>query len=318
MVCLGAHFSAIWIVVAGSWMQTPAGYHIVGEGMKVRAEITDFWAMVFNPSSMDRLIHVVLGCWQAGATLVLSVSAYYLLKRKHEEFAKASMKIALGVALVASIAQLFSGHSSAQIVHQYQPAKLAAIEGHYNTSAQVDLYAAGWVDEEKQSVNGIKIPGALSYLVGGDTKTVIRGLNDFAPGDHPPVQIVFQSFHIMVLVGLFLIALNVTGFIFLLWKKLFTCKPILWVFVFSVFGPQIANQFGWIAAEVGRQPWIVYGLLRTSDALSKNVTANLVMTSLIMFTVIYVLLFVLFIFLLDQKIKVGPEGLSQLPKGHRA
>ena len=318
MVCLGAHFSAIWIVVAGSWMQTPAGYHVVGEGMKARAEITDFWAMVFNPSSMDRLLHVLLGCWQAGATLVLSVSAYYLLKKKHEEFAKASMKIALGIALVASIAQLFSGHSSAQIVHQYQPAKLAAMEGHYNTSAQANLYAAGWVDEEKQSVIGIKIPGALSYLVSGDTKTVVQGLNDFAPEDRPPVQIVFQSFHIMVAVGLFLIALNVTGFILLLRNKLFTCKPILWVFVFSVFGPQIANQLGWITAEVGRQPWIVYGLMRTSDALSKNVTANLVLTSLIMFVVIYALLFALFIFLLDQKIKAGPEGLNQLPNGHLA
>jgi len=114
MVCLGAHFSAIWIVVANSWMQTPAGFHIVGEGMKARAEITDFWAMVLNPSSMDRLFHTLCGAWQAGAFLVVSVSAWYLLKRKHQEFARGSLRLGLMVGLAASLFQLVSGHSSAQ------------------------------------------------------------------------------------------------------------------------------------------------------------------------------------------------------------
>lgn len=307
MVCLGAHFSAVWIIVAGSWMQTPAGFHIVGEGVKARAEITDFWAMVFNPSSVDRLIHTVLGCWQAGAMLVLSISAFYLIKKRHEEFAKASIKIALIVGLIASIAQLGSGHSSAILVNKHQPAKLAAMEGHYNTSGKAPLYMMGWVDEEKQKVIGLGAPGGLSLLVSGNINTEIKGLNDFAPEDRPPVQIVFQSFHLMVMLGMFLIALNALG-VFLLWrKKLFTCIPVLWAFVFAVAAPQIANQVGWMTAEVGRQPWIVYGLLRTSDALSKTVKANMVLTSLIMFTIIYMLLFVLFVFLLKEKIKVGPE-----------
>lgn len=315
MVCLGAHFSSIWIVVAGSWMQTPAGYHIVGEGMNARAEITDFWAMVFNPSSMDRLVHVVLGCWQAGATLVLSISAYYLIRKRHEPFAKASMKIALFVALFASVLQLVSGHHSAKGVAKHQPAKLAAMEGHYEASAPADLYLFGWVDDKKQEVTGVKLKGLLSYLVYGNTNASVTGLNAFAKDDRPPVNFVFQTYHLMIIIGILLIALNFVG-VFLLWRgKLFECRPVLWLFVFSVLGPQIANQVGWFTAEVGRQPWIVYGLLRTSDGLSKTVTANMVLSSLIMFTIVYFLLFWLFIFLLDRKIKHGPESWDDHPAG---
>lgn len=318
MVCLGAHFSAIWIVVAGSWMQTPAGFQIVSEGMEAKALITDFWAMVFNPSSMDRLLHVVLGAWQAGATLVLSVCAYYLLKKKHEEFAKASMKIALFVALFSSIAQLLSGHHSAEIVARYQPAKLAAMEGHYPASAPADLYVVGYVNEETEKPGGIKIKGFLSYLLYGDFNKPVTGLKAFDKKDRPPVNAVFQSYHLMVAIGIFLIILNVAGFVLLLQGRLFECRPILMLFLFSVFGPQIANQVGWITAEVGRQPWIVYGLLRTSEALSKTVTANLVLISLIMFSVVYILLFCLFVFLLDQKIKHGPEFFDKAVRMHRA
>lgn len=311
MVCLGAHFSAIWIVVAGSWMQTPAGYHIVGEGLTARAEITDFWAMVFNPSSMDRLSHVLMGCWQAGAFMVLSISAFYLLKNKYVDFAKASMKIALSLALAASLGQLLTGHSSALLVSKYQPAKMAAFEAHYPESAPAHFYIGGWVDEKNETIKGaLKIPGLTSYLIHGDPQKPVTGLKSFAVKDRPPVNEVYQAYHMMIAIGLFLIILSVGG-CFLWWRnRLFENKFILKIFVFSVLGPQIANQLGWIAAEVGRQPWIVYGLLRTSEGLSKVVTANLVLTSLIMFTVVYVLLFVLFIFLLDQKIKAGPDEKS--------
>ncbi len=313
-VCLGAHFSAIWITVANAWMQTPAGFHIVGEGSRARAEIVDFWAMVFNPSSVDRILHVYMGAWQAGAWLVLSVSAYYLLKKKHQEFAKASMKIALGVALAASLGQLASGHASALYVQKYQPAKLAALEGHYAENAPADLYLIGAVDDKNEKMHwGIKIPGALSYLIFGDGAKPIKGLKAFPKDERPPVSLTFQSYHLMVAVGMSLICLSLIG-VFLLWrKKLFETPWVLKLFVIAVLGPQIANQAGWVAAEVGRQPWIVYGLLRTSESLSKSVTANMVLGSLIMFTFIYLLLFVLFIYLLDRKIKQGPvlaeEGL---------
>ncbi|MBI4313681.1 MAG: cytochrome ubiquinol oxidase subunit I [Candidatus Omnitrophica bacterium] len=307
LVALGAMFSAIWIVVANSWMQTPAGFHVVGEGMKARAEITDFWAMVFNPSSMNRLSHVVLGAWQAGAFLVLSVSAYYLLKKRHIEFAKSSMKIGLVVAAAASILQLVTGHQSARIAGQYQPAKLAAFEGHYAENAPADAHLFGWVDEKNERVIGLKIPGFASWLLSNDAQRPVKGLRRFAPADRPPVNATFQFFHIMVAIGIFQILLSWLGL--WCWRRgtLFQARGLLWIFVFSVLGPQIANQAGWFAAEAGRQPWIVYGLLRTSEGLSKTVTANMVLSSLIMFTFIYLLLFALFIFLLDRKIRGGPE-----------
>lgn len=313
MVSFGSMLSAVWIVVANSWQQTPAGYHIVGEGINARAEITDFWEMVLNPSSMERLSHVLSGAWLAGAFMVLSVSAYYLLKKKHIEFAKSSFKIALGLALFASLFQLFTGHRSAVGISETQPAKLAAFEAHYDSSGVGDLYLFGWVNDNKQEVKlGFKIPGMLSYLVHGDSKKPLTGLNAFKPEDRPPVNIVFQSYHLMVAVGFGLIALSLIG-IFMLWRgKLFEKRWLLWIFVFSVLGPQVANQLGWISAEVGRQPWIVYNLLRTSEALSKVVTANQVLFSLILFTLVYALLFVLFLYLLNEKIKHGPEEADKI------
>lgn len=314
MVSFGSMLSAVWIVVANSWQQTPAGYHIVGEGINARAEITDFWEMVFNPSSMERLSHVLSGAWLAGAFMVLSVSAYYLLRKKHVEFAKSSFKIALGLALFASLFQLFTGHQSAVGISKTQPAKLAAFEAHYDSSGVGDLYLFGWVNDRQQEVKlGFKIPGMLSYLVHGDSKKPLTGLNAFKPEDRPPVNIVFQSYHIMVAIGFGLIALSLIGIYMLSRGKLFEKRWLLWIFVFSVLGPQIANQLGWISAEVGRQPWIVYNLLRTSEALSKVVTANQVMFSLILFTLVYLLLFILFIYLLNEKIKHGPEGAEKIP-----
>lgn len=308
MVSLGSMLSAVWIVVANSWQQTPAGYHIVGEGLDARAEITDFWEMVFNPSSIERLSHVLSGAWLAGAFLVISVSAYYLLKNKHVDFAKSSMKIALVLAMFASLFQLFTGHQSAIGVSENQPAKLAAYEAHYDSSAAADMYLFGWVNDDKQEVNfGIAIPGLLSYLIYGDSKAEVTGLNAFDKGDRPPVNIVFQAYHLMVAIGFFLIAISIISIIYWKRKKLFETRWLLWILVFSVLGPQIANQIGWIAAEVGRQPWIVYGMLRTSEALSKAVEANQVIFSLILFFVIYALLFVLFIYLLNEKIQHGPE-----------
>lgn len=306
-VALGAHFSAIWIVVANSWMQTPAGFHIVGEGINARAEIVDFWAMVLNPSSVDRILHVYMGCWQAGAWLVISVSSYYLLKNKHLDFAKKSMKIALGVALVASLGQLVSGHHSAIGVAKNQPIKLAALEGHFEESAPADMYLFGTVDEKNEKVSGIKVPGMLSFMIHGDSSKPIPGLRSVPKADRPPVQITFQSYHLMIIIGLLLILFSVLG-VFFLWRgTLFKTRWLLKCFVAAVLGPQIANQVGWTAAEVGRQPWIVQGLLRTSEGLSKAVKAHHVMASLFMFTFIYILLFALFIYLLDQKIKHGPE-----------
>lgn len=306
-VFLGSMFSAVWIVVANSWQQTPAGYHIVGEGFNARAEVTDFWAMVFNPSSVDRIIHVWQGAFLAGAFLVLSVHAYYIRKGRYVELSKKAFKIALVVATVVSFTQLLSGHSSADGVAVNQPAKLAAMEGHYEKSAPADLYLLGWVDNENQKVTGLSLPGGLSFLVHQDFKAPITGLNAFPEEDRPSqVNAVFQFYHIMISIGMFLIALTFyTSFLW--WKgKLFETKWIMWIFSFSVILPQIANQVGWFAAEMGRQPWIVYGHLRTSEGFSQEVSANQIVFSLVLFTVVYTLLLLLFLYSLNKKIKHGP------------
>ena len=306
-VWLGSMFSAVWIVVANSWQQTPAGYHIVGEGLDQRAEITDFWAMVFNPSSVDRLTHVWIGAFLAGAFLILSVHAYYLLKGRHVAISKKAFKIALVVATLSSLSQLFTGHRSAEGVAQNQPAKLAALEGHFDSLAVADMYLFGWVDKQSQEVIGIKVPAGLSLLIHHDPKVPVKGLNAFPEDERPTaLNAIFQFYHIMVAIGMVLIGLTLYACLQWWRGKLFDQKWLLWLFVIAVILPQIANQVGWFAAEMGRQPWVVYGLLRTSDALSKVVTANQVLFSLILFSVIYTLLLALFIYLLNKKIKNGP------------
>lgn len=319
MVALGAHFSAVWIVVANSWQQTPAGYHIVHSGLGTRVEITNFWEMVFNPSTIDRLSHVIMGAWQAGAFFVLSVSAWYLLKRRHIDHAKVSVKIALILATVSTILQLVTGHASAMGISEYQPAKLAAFEGHYPARETAPMYLFGWVDEKEETVKfGLKIPGMLSWLIHGDSEKPVVGLRAFPPDERPPVNIVFQSYHGMIAVGIGLILLSWGGLFFWWRGSLFGKKWLLNLFVFSVLGPQIANQIGWIAAEVGRQPYTVYNILRTSDSLSKTVTAGEVVFSLILFILIYSLLFALFIYLLNGKIQHGPVEADLEAEGHRA
>lgn len=306
MVCLGSHFSAIWIIVANSWMQTPAAYHIVDTPAGPRAEITSFLGAVFNPSTFDRLSHTVMGAWQAGAFFLISAGAWYLLKDKHHDFARRSMAIGFVIAVVASLGQLATGHSSAIVVAEHQPAKLAAMEGHFESATNAPLTLGGWVDVDRQRVIGPKLPGMLSVLIGGNRTTVIQGLNDIPLADRPPVQAVFQAYHAMVALGMLLILLAWGG-AFLAWRgTLFRQRWLLWIAVFSVLAPQLANQLGWATAEIGRQPWIVYGLMRTRDAVSQTIGSTEVLISLVLFMLIYLALFILFIVLLNQKVRKGP------------
>jgi cytochrome d ubiquinol oxidase subunit I len=288
--------------------------------MKARAEITDFWAMVFNPSSMDRLFHTLCGAWQAGAFLVVSVSAWYLLKRKHEEFARASLRVGLIVGLAASLLQLVSGDFSARTVAKYQPVKLAAFEGLYETRSNAPLMLLGWVDEKDEQTRGIRLPGMLSFLAHYDPHAEVAGLREAAPRpeDRPPVNVSFQLFHLMVAVGLGMIVISALGLLGFRRGSLFEKRWLLWLLVLSVLGPQIANQAGWFAAEVGRQPWIVQGLLRTSEGLSAVVRANTVLTSILLFSAVYLLLFAVFVYLLNDKIQHGPDDADLVPAGKLA
>jgi cytochrome d ubiquinol oxidase subunit I len=308
LVALGSHLSAFWIVVANSWMQTPAGYTLVTEHGVPRAHITDFWAMVFNPSTLPRLSHVYLGCWLAGSFFAMSVAALYLLLNRHVAFAKTTLKIGLVIAALSSIGQLFTGHGSARQVAETQPAKLAAFEAHYPESAPGDLYLLGWVDTKNECAIGLKIPGMLSWLVSFDASKPLPGLKSFPSDERPPVEVVFQTYHLMVGIGMALIGLSF--FALFLWTrgKLFTSRPFLFILVPSFLLPQAANQLGWISAEVGRQPWIVYKLLKTSEAVSKTLSTGEVLFSLVLFGSIYTLLFLAFVYLLYRKIRQGPEN----------
>lgn len=311
MVCLGAHFSAIWIVVANSWMQTPAGFHIIGEGIYARAEIVDFWAMVFNPSSMVRLCHTVIGAWLAGAFLVISVGAYYLIKQKHIEFAKNTLKIGLVVALAALILQGFTGHLSGRVVARHQPAKLAALEGVFKTVKGASLSIFGIPDVNEQTIHySLEIPYLLSFLAFDNFHAEIKGLDQIQKKDWPNVKVVFQTYHLMVTMWVLMFLASLIAIFLWIKGKLFSSKWALSLLVASVLLPQIANQVGWVTAEMGRYPWIVQGLLRISEGLSKTVTANQIFGSIIMFSVVYIFLFILFLYLLNEKIKEGPSEID--------
>lgn len=308
MVALGAHFSAIWIIVANSWMQTPAGFHLAGEGTAVRAEIVDFWAMVFNPSSVDRLVHSVLGAWLAGAFLVISVASFYLLRKRHLLFAQRSLQVGLVIASLAVILQFFSGDSSAKGVARNQPMKLAAFEGVYQTRKEAPLILVGWPDSQEGRVKGaIEIPQLLSWMTFGDTRAEILGLDQVPKKDWPRVSVVFQTYRLML--GLWLLMASLCVWSLWSWWRgtLYTNKGLLRCLVVAVLFPQVANQAGWVSAEMGRYPWIVQGLLRISEGLSKTVTAEQVLGSIIMFGLVYFCLFWLFLYLLNEKFQHGPS-----------
>ncbi len=341
MVALGSIFSAIWIVVANSWQQTPRGHHIVQmmwdgepwfiEGKPVmRAEIVDFWQMVFNPSAVNRLTHVLIGAFIMGSFFIMSISAWYLLRKRHEDFARRSFAGALIFGTIFSIAAAISGDLNGRMVAEQQPAKLAAFEGHFKTGPG-DLNLVGIPDADEQRVKyALAIPGGLSLLVHRDFDTPVTGLDKIPREYWPPLFIPFASFHVMVGLGVLFILVTVYAS-WLRWRgTLFDKRWLLWVFVVAVVGAVAANQLGWAAAEVGRQPWSVHprveqaaggtiqyrieeGLL-TRDAVSESVRAEHVLGSITMFSVVYGLLFALWIFVLNHKIQVGPIPVTMPPR----
>jgi cytochrome d ubiquinol oxidase subunit I len=205
-------------------------------------------------------------------------------------------------------------------VAKNQPVKLAAFEGLYQTTTNAPLTLFGWVDEKNETVLGPKMPGLLSYLALSSAGATVAGLRQAAPapGDRPPVNITFQLFHLMVVIGLGMIAVAALGFLYFWRGSLFEKRWLLRLLVLSVLGPQIANQAGWFAAEVGRQPWIVQGLLRTSKGLSAVVKANTVLSAILLFSAVYVLLFAVFAYLLNDKIQHGPDDSDLVPAGKLA
>ncbi|MEJ2090882.1 MAG: cytochrome ubiquinol oxidase subunit I [Syntrophobacterales bacterium] len=397
MVALGAHFSAIWILVANSWMQTPAGFHLVRQVKvaasgqvfpltaslgntsytikevllpanyvlrpedlsSVRAVVDNIWDVILNPSTLDRISHTLAACWLAGAFLVIGVSAYYLLRNRHVESARSSLRMALVFGAISSIIMFISADSTARGVAYNQPTKLAAMEGLAQTQKDAPLGLGGivqWQRNAEGQITGIKekalrIPALLSILVSGDflhplkaSETVVEGLAQL-PSDEflrarypgtsaaelakirpqywPNVPVLFQTYHLMIAIGMALLGLSFLGCLLWaigrLWRTQSTAiRAFLWLLVGSALLPIIATQVGWMTAEMGRQPWIVYGILKTSEAISPVVKGPQVLSSIILFFFIYALLLILFLFLLFRMIGQGPRETvpdKSLPEG---
>lgn len=308
MVACGATLSAFWIIVANSWQQTPAGY-IVQNG---RAELVDFWAAVFNDSTLIRYFHTIVASLIAGAFFMAGISAWLILKNKQTEQARRTLKLSVIFGFIFSIMALWpTGHEHAREVARDQPEKFAAIEGLYNSQTEAPLVLFAIVNSVPPGLEAeIEIPGLLSWMAFGSMDAHIKGIDEFPEGDVPPLWITFVSFHNMVLLGMFFIAITGLATYYIWRNKLFDKRWLLWGFVISIPLPLAATQFGWVTAEVGRQPWIVYHLLRTEDAFSTNLTGQHVWFSIILFSLIYLLLGAIYVYILVREIKHGPESLQ--------
>jgi cytochrome d ubiquinol oxidase subunit I len=305
MVAVGATISAFWILVANSWQQTPAGF-VLRNG---RAELTDFWAAVFNDSSLIRFFHTIDAAVISGAFVMAGIAAYLILKGKSVDVAKKALRLAVIVGFISSVAALFpTGHHHAKQVAHTQPEKFAAIEGLYTTKEGAPLVVFGIPFDKPPSLkNTIEIKGMLSWLAFGNVDATVQGINEFPPDEIPPLILTFISFHTMVGLGMFFILLTGLAFLYLVRKTLWSARWLLKVMIWAIPLPVIACQIGWITAEVGRQPWIVYKMLKTKDAISLSVGAGEILFSIILFSLIYILLGSVYIYLLVKKVKHGPE-----------
>jgi len=312
MVAIGATISAFWIIVANSWQQTPAGY-MINEKLG-RAELTSFAEAVFNPSTLPRYFHTVTASLVTASFFVAGISAILLLSNRGVAVARKTISLAVIVGLASSILVAFPfGHEHARQVAATQTEKFAAIEGlytGYDEGAPMVLFALPTTPPPELKAT-IEIPKMLSWLAFGDVNYPVKGLRDFPPDRVPhgaELWLSFVSFHNMVLLGMYFIAVMGLA-VFLLWRgRLVRERRLLTLLAFSMPLPIAACQLGWMAAEVGRQPWIVYGLLKTRDAASVTVGAGEILFSIILFGLIYLLLGALWLYLLKRKIQTGPRG----------
>ncbi|MEQ8168976.1 MAG: cytochrome ubiquinol oxidase subunit I [Candidatus Eremiobacterota bacterium] len=305
IVAFASNLSALWILIANAWMQHPVGYTI----RNGRAELTDFMAVVTQPFAIQEFLHTVTGAYILAGFFVMGISAYHLLKKQHTEFFLKSFRIALTFSLIFSVLEVIHGHIHGGEVAKIQPAKLAAMESFWETksNAPFTMFLIPDESQEKNTVEIIQIPGALSMLAYHSPAATVKGLKDFPPSERPPVFISFVAFRVMVGLGMLFMLLTVVCF--LLRNRIEQYRWLLWIMVASIPLPYIACEAGWILAEVGRQPWIVYGLMKTSDAVSP-VSASQVLVSFIAFILVYSLLGLAAFYLMYINAIKGPEPLA--------
>jgi len=306
MVFIGSHLSGLWIIIANSWMQTPAGFEMV-EG---RAVLTNFYEAAINHSTIQRYLHTVVGAWMAGTLFVAGIASWYILKKRDLDYAKPLLMISLLIFIFTSFIQFGTGHYHAVQVAKTQPVKMAAFEGLWDSQAGAPLSVFGIpVAADKKTYLEIGIPKLLSIMIYADPNAVVQGLNDFPEELHPPIFLTFTTYHIMIGLGALFALMSAIGLLLIKRKKLFETDWYLKVILFSIPLPHISNQTGWMAAEIGRQPWVIYNVLKTSDAASVVVPAWQILLTIILFSIVYILLFILFVKFLVQMVKKGPEQL---------
>ncbi|MEI8332908.1 MAG: cytochrome ubiquinol oxidase subunit I [Chloroflexota bacterium] len=308
LVMFGALLSGLWILIANSWMQTPAGYEIV-DG---RARLTDFWAAALNPSTIPRYMHTISAGLCAGAFFAVAVMAWYVLRKKHIDVVKVVIPIALVVSFIGAGLMFATGDTSARQVANTQVAKFAGMNGLYDTTvgAPLTIWALPPAQTQAAAPIGpaIVIANMLSFMTFGSFTAAITGLNEFPADQWPPVAITFLSYHNMVILGTLMALLMLSG-VYLLWRrKLYTSPRWMRMAVVSPILPILAIQLGWMTAEVGRQPWIVYGVMRTADGVSTVVPPEQVAISIGLLVGMYVLLGGLYLYLLRKELGHGPDA----------
>lgn len=311
LVGLGATLSAFWIMAANSWMQTPAGYELV-DG---RFMVTDFYAAIFNPAFPTHLIHMILASYETTAFVVAGISAFFLLQEKNIPFYRKSMGLALILAALLAPLQVFVGDQKGLVVARHQPAKLAAMEALWNTNltggAPLALFAIPDMKEERNRFE-LTIPNGLSLLITHSRDGKVLGLKEFPHEDRPNAAVTFWSFRIMAGIGFVFMAVMLWAGYLWLRGRLFVSRRFLMTLVAVQPLGFIATISGWITAEVGRQPWVVYGLMRTADGVSPIAAGN-VLWSLTLFMLFFALIGASYFFYVLRTLRAGPDLTSPIP-----
>jgi cytochrome d ubiquinol oxidase subunit I len=314
MVFVGTWASAYFILATNAWVQNPVGYQTYADGS---IDIESYWAVLLNPWLLAQFIHNQGGTVVTASFVMAGLGAYYLLARRHEEYGRIFVRVGLIAALIGSIWMLFpSGHLSSEQVADKQPVALAAMEGQFETERSAGVVLLGQPDVENRRIdNPIVIPSALSYLIYQNWNAEVQGLEAFPEEDWPDnIPLLYYSYHVMVGLGTIFIAITVIA-TFLLWRRrLFESRWMLWILMLAIPFPFIANIAGWLTAELGRQPWIAYGLMRTSEGVSPNISSGNVLFTLIGFAGMYMVMGILYILLMVREVGHGPEAESDEPQ----
>ncbi len=310
IVWLASWLSGFFITATDAWMQHPVGYRLAEHG---RIELTSLPAVLLSPFAWWQYVHVLTGAMVTGGFIVAGVGAYYTLSRREASIAPRFVRSGVIVALIFSALAVFpTGDRNSANVTEYQPIKLAAMEGQFETTNGAPLAIIGMPDTANRTlIDPVFVPGVLSFLAYGNFNANVKGLRHYATELWPPVELTYYAYHVMVGLGT-LFAGAAALAVLLLWRKrLLGSRWMLWLLMLAMPFPYIANEAGWITTEVGRQPWIIYGLMRTADAASPNVATGETIFTVIGFAGMYFLLGVLFLLLVLREIGIGPSGARQ-------